>query len=155
GVLAKGETVDVPDGPMVSTGFWPNQEAHDATLRPSLSPLTLLPQFTMPETIDQMIVHHPHGLHESVADRAAHECEVSPLQVLAHGVRFRGLGRDFLNRPPGVLLRLAANKSPNVLVKRSNVVLHGQERLRILDRSLYLQPVADDPGVRQQGLALL
>src|SRR5262245_54023434 len=65
GVLAKGETVDVPDGPMVSTGFWPNQEAHDATLRPSLSPLTLLPQFTMPETIDQMIVHHPHGLHES------------------------------------------------------------------------------------------
>jgi hypothetical protein len=50
----------------------------------------------MPETIDHMIVHHPHGLHKGVADRAAHEREASPFQVLAHGVRFRGLGRGFL-----------------------------------------------------------
>src|SRR6516165_205155 len=62
-----------------------------------------------------MIVHHPHGLHEGVADRAAYEREASPLQVLAHGVRFRGLGRDFLDRPPGVLPRLVADESPNVL----------------------------------------
>src|SRR5262249_34365017 len=63
--------------------------------------------------------------------------------------------RDFLDRPPGVLLRLVADEPPNVLVKRAELFLHHQERLGILDGSLDLQPVADDPGVRQQALALL
>src|SRR5579871_544761 len=122
---------------------------------PSSSPLSRFPEFTMPETIDQMVVDHPHGLHKGVADRAAHEREATPLQVLTHGVRFRGLGRDLPDRPPGVLLRLVANESPNVLVERAEVSLHGQERLGILGGGLDLQPVADDPGVCQQALALL
>src|SRR5438105_639655 len=62
-----------------------------------LSPLSRFPQFTVPETFDHMIVHHPHRLHEGVADRAAHKLEPSSLQVLAHGIRFRGFGRDFLS----------------------------------------------------------
>ena len=101
-----------------------------------------------------MIVHHAHRLHEGVADRAAHKLETSPFQVLAHGIRFRGLRRDFLDRLPGVLLWLVADKSPNVLVKRAEFVLHGQEHFRILDGSLDLQPVADDPGIGQQAPSL-
>ena len=34
---------------------------------------------------------------------------------------------NFLHRLPGVLLRLVADKSPDVLVKRAEFVLHGQE----------------------------
>jgi hypothetical protein len=36
----------------------------------------------MPETIDQMIVHHPHRLHEGVANRTADKHEASPLQMI-------------------------------------------------------------------------
>src|SRR5262245_43401893 len=108
----------------------------------------------MPVTSDHMIVHHSHGLHESVADRAAHQLEASPFQVLAHGIRFRSLGRDFLERLPGVLLRLVSNESPDVLVKGADFVLYGQEYLRILDGSVDLEPIADDSGIRQQALAL-
>src|SRR6516162_7957257 len=97
----------------------------------SSSPLNRFPQFAMPKAIDQMIVHHPNGLHEGVADRAAHKREASPLQVLAHGVRFRGLGRDFLDRPPGVLLRLVADESPNVRIESAELALHSQKLFRI------------------------
>src|SRR6516162_3475630 len=78
----------------------------------------------------------------------------SSLQVLAHSVRFWGLRRNFLDRPPGVLLRLVGDESPNVLVKCADVVLHRQECLGILDGSLDLQPVADDPWIGQQTLPL-
>src|SRR6516164_1456165 len=91
--------------------------------------------FTVPETPDQVIVDHAHGLHEGVTDGASHELEAPPLQGLAHGIRFRRLGRHFHDRPPRVLLRLTAYEPPNVCVKSAELVLHGQKHLRILDSS--------------------
>src|SRR5262249_23258315 len=104
-------------------------------------------QLGVAETIDQMIVYHAHRLHESITNRAAHKLEASPFQVLAHGIRVRGLRWDFLHRSPGVLLGLVANKSPDVPIKRAEVVLHGKEGLCILNGSLDLQPVANDPAI--------
>src|SRR5207237_306708 len=95
--------------------------------RPSSTHLTDLPQFPMTETIDHMIVHHAHRLHECVADRAPHELESSPFQLLAHAIGFKGPRWDFLDRSPGVLLRLVANESPNIPVETPRLILHGQE----------------------------
>jgi hypothetical protein len=37
----------------------------------------------MPETIDKMIVHHPHGLHEGVASAASATCKYSTFSAQA------------------------------------------------------------------------
>src|SRR5579864_2220945 len=123
-------------------------------LRRSLSSDTRLPQFTISETLNQVIVHHSHGLHEGITDRAAHKFETTVFQVLAHVIRFGGFCRNLLDRFPGVLLRLVIHETPNILVKRAELSLHCQEHSRILDGSLDLQPVANDPRIRQQALSL-
>jgi len=50
------------------------------SFRRRLLPLPL-PCFPLPETLDQMIVDHPHRLHEGVADRTADELETAPFTV--------------------------------------------------------------------------
>jgi hypothetical protein len=45
-----------------------------------------LPQLTVPEAIDQVVIHHANRLHVSIADCTANELEAPLLQVLAHGV---------------------------------------------------------------------
>jgi hypothetical protein len=39
------------------------------------------PNLSVPETLDKMIVDHPHRLHEGVADRTADELETAPFTV--------------------------------------------------------------------------
>src|SRR5262249_3026017 len=107
-----------------------------------------------PEASDQVVVHHPHRLHERVADRAADKLEAAALQVLAQGVRFRRPGGDVFARLAGVLFRLAPNAGPQVLVEWTELSLHGQKTLRVLHGGVDLQPVADDARVRQQAISL-
>ena len=116
--------------------------------------LRRISQVAVTETIDQVIVHHTHGLHVGVADGAAHELETSPFQVLAQSIRFKAFGGDFPDRLPSILFRLIPNESPDIVVKRAELVLHKQKQFRILDGSLDLQRVADDPGILQQTLSL-
>jgi hypothetical protein len=52
-----------------------------------------LRQLREPKTLNLMIIHQPHSLHESVANRGSNKLEPSPEQVLAHLLRFRGLCR--------------------------------------------------------------
>jgi hypothetical protein len=86
------------------------------SLAPSF-PRRLL-QFSVPETLDKMIVDHAHGLHEGVANGAANEFETPPFQVLAHGVRFRGFGWNLLHRLSGIVPLLMADEGPDVLIEK-------------------------------------
>jgi len=110
-------------------------------------PLSL--QLSMAETRDKVIVHHSHGLHIRVADRTANEFETTPFQLFAHGVRLRRLGGDSLHRFPCVLPRLTVDESPDVLVEAAEFLLYGQERFGILDGGFDLQPITNDPRIRQ------
>src|SRR5262249_44067557 len=118
-------------------------------------PLHLTPS----ETAAQVVVHHAGGLHESVADRRAHESEASPEQIPAHRPRRVGLGRAVAMSAPRVLRRVAADELPDVGIEASVLALHRQERPRIGDRGVDLRPVADDalvvhePAYPRRGVA--
>jgi hypothetical protein len=50
---------------------------------PSTS-LPLPPNLLVPVALHQMVIHHPHALHERIADRRAHKLEAPFQQVFAH-----------------------------------------------------------------------
>ncbi len=104
----------------------------------------------MAVTRHNVIVHQADRLHESVADGRADEFESALDQVFTQRVRFGGLGRNLLQRLAGVLSGLAADELPDVGVKAAELLLNGQERLRVLNRRCHLEPVAHNAGIRQQ-----
>src|SRR5206468_10401969 len=71
-----------------------------------------------------MIVDHPHGLHERVTDRRPHKAKAPLDQRFAHRRGFFRLGRHSAKRLPGVDLRLPADKLPEKLIERLARVLH-------------------------------
>ena len=99
----------------------------------------------------EMVVDHPHRLHEGVADRRADEGEAALLEVprearptpaCVAGTSFIDL-RRFDDRP-------AADEAPHVGVEAAELLLHREEGLRVPHRALDLQAVADDPRVEQE-----
>ena len=56
--------------------------------------------FAVAEAADEVVIHHPHRLHERVTDGAADELEPAALQVLAHGVGLGRAGGDLGERLP-------------------------------------------------------
>src|SRR5215469_3655902 len=71
--------------------------------------------------------------------------------------RFRSLrigfgscsGRMFRRRQ-GILLRFSAHKSPDVSVEAAELFLYSEECLRVRNRRVNLQPVANDSRIAQQ-----
>ena len=104
----------------------------------------------VPGAIDHVIVHHPGRLHHRVADCRSDELESAPDQLLAHRVRLDRARRHLLQRAPLVDPRPSADESPDVIVEAAELFLHGDERLRVADRGIDLQPIANDPRVREQ-----
>src|SRR5512143_3371563 len=84
------------------------------------------PAFPVPEAAGGVIVHHPHSLHESVADRGPHKCETPMLQIPAQQVRFRGSRGDLPSRFPGVEERLSAYEPPEVGIEAAEFLLYSQ-----------------------------
>ena len=68
-------------------------------------------EFLVPETGNQMIVHHPHGLHKSVTRCWAKKLESLCFQSLGEFLRLFGLSRN-VARFPTVLYRFAADCLP-------------------------------------------
>jgi hypothetical protein len=98
-----------------------------------------------------VIVHHPCGLHERVADRRADEREAALLERLAHRIGLGRSGRHLFHGSPAVLPRRPADELPEPL-DDVGVVGERHERARVLNRSLDLQSIADDARVREQAL---
>src|SRR5262245_41618885 len=100
--------------------------------------------FFVSKALKQVIIDHAHSLHKGITDSRANEVETPPLEILAHGVGFGCSSGHFRCRASMILQRYAANKPPNVFVKRAKLRLHGEKRSGILNRGSYLKPVAHD-----------
>src|SRR5438270_8864948 len=106
----------------------------------------------MAKAADDVIVDHADRLHEGIADRGTDELKAASLELLAHRVRLRRLGRHLLGRLPGMMLHTASDELPDVTVEASEFLQHAQECLGVLDGCLDLEPVADDSWIGQQCL---
>src|SRR5690348_3744400 len=91
--------------------------------------------FPSSETPRDVVVHHPHRLHESVTDSRADEGEAAFAEVLAQGIRFGSAGRNLLHGLRSVFLRRPTDELPHIDVEASEFALHFQERLRIFHRA--------------------
>src|SRR5688572_5385852 len=103
----------------------------------------------MPEAVDRVVVHHPHRLHERVADRRAHESEPAPLEILAQRIRLWRAGGDLAERTPAIHLRRPTHELPCVAIEAAELPLHIEECLRVRYRALDLAAVSDDSGIRE------
>jgi len=101
-----------------------------------------------------MIVHHPGGLHEGIADCGADKAETAGLEIGAHGIRFFCLGRYLLQRFPVVDFRLPPYELPDILIESAEFLLNSQKSAGVVDSGLYLKPVADNAGVVHQTFKL-
>ena len=104
----------------------------------------------MTEALDSMVIDHPHGLHEGVANGWPDEFKSALEQIFAHRLRLGRLGGDSAAGGSMVLEWLAVDKAPDVGVKTSEFLFHGEERLGILNGRGDLQSVAHDTGIREQ-----
>ena len=68
-----------------------------------------------------MIVDHAGGLHQRIADGRADELESALNQVAAHGVGFGCAGWHLSHSSPTILLRLVADKTPEVSVETAEL----------------------------------
>ena len=112
------------------------------------------PDLGVPEAVHEVVVDHPRGLHQGVADRRADEREPRRFRSLLIAsdspVRAGTSWRD----PPCVPDRAAPDESPDEGVEAAELPLDLEERPGILDGRGDLEPVADDPGVGEQRLDL-
>ena len=106
----------------------------------------------MAEAIDRMVVDHPDGLHERIADDGADEGEPPSLEVFAHGIGFRRSAGNVSTCFPMIHHRFPSNESPNVLIERTEFLLNGEKRVGVLDGRLYFEPVPNNSGIVQQCL---
>jgi hypothetical protein len=74
-------------------------------------------QHTVAEAIHYMVVYHPHGLHESVADGGPDEVEAALLKIFADRIGIGGSCRDLLEGLKRSLSRLAVHEPPQVAVE--------------------------------------
>src|SRR2546425_12087616 len=66
----------------------------------------------VPEARHEMVVDHPHGLHERVADRGPDEPETVLGEGGAHPVRLPGASREVPQAAPAVLLGPVPYEAP-------------------------------------------
>jgi len=99
-----------------------------------------------------MVVDHPHGLHERVADRRADEAEAAALQILAQCVRLAGGGGHPTKYAPPILLLFAADEPPHVRVEGPELALNPQERSSVGHRTFNLQTIPHETGILEKTL---
>ena len=81
----------------------------------------------IPEAVDEVVVHHSNGLHEGITNGRAHKIKAAFLQVFAHRIRLRRLGRNvgqgfpWNNGVTSSLFTLKAIKGDHVIVPGSDL----------------------------------
>ena len=99
------------------------------------------------EARDDVIIHHPHSLHEGITDHGADKGEAPFLEFPAHHVGFPGAAGNLLQALPAVLNGGAFYKAPQERIKRTIFFLDLDRAASILNGGLDLPPVSDDTGV--------
>jgi len=98
----------------------------------------------------RVIVHYTDRLHKRITNGRAHEAEPALLQILAHGVRFRGSRRNVARTFQPRLLGFPADELPDVFIEAAEFFPHGQKAFSVVDRRRYLPSVAHDPSVSKE-----
>src|SRR2546430_17634010 len=80
------------------------------------------------EALHEMIVDHPHRLHERVTDRRADEPKVAPDERGAHPVQFAGAGGQVPQAAAAGLLGRAPPPSPPKTPARAALLPEDEER---------------------------
>src|SRR5258708_8666836 len=109
-----------------------------------------LDDLPMSKAIDEMVIHHPDGLHVRIDDRRAYEREAAAFEILAHCVRLGGVSGNLPHRSPSVLDRATVHEAPLVRVEAAELPLDFEKRLGVLDRRFDLRSVAHDTRVSKQ-----
>src|SRR5262252_252103 len=85
--------------------------------------------FPVPKTLPVVIVYQSYSLHKRITDRRADELESTLLQIAAQSIGIRRRHRN--GRAPLSLYRPPLNKTPNVFIKASKLVLNLDKTLRV------------------------
>lgn len=101
----------------------------------------------MPEASHKVIVHETGRLHERVADCRSDECEPSPDEIFAHGVRLRAAGGNLLQIVPLILAGCAIDESPAIGIEISELLLRSEECIRVANGGANFELVADNAGI--------
>src|SRR6266404_8472517 len=122
--------------------------------QPTQSPGTEIPELSTKgrrakATFD-VIVYHPSGLHQGIANRRAYETKTSLLQVLAHGVGFGRSRGNVFEPAPHTLQSLPSRELPEVSIEAAEFAPHSEERLRIRNRRRNFKLVSNDPRIGEQ-----
>src|SRR5260370_8442694 len=104
----------------------------------------------MSKAVDDVIVHHPDGMHVRIDDRRADEGEATALQILAHRIGFSGASGDVPYGSTTILYRATVDEPPLIRIEAPELRLHVKKRLGVLYRRFNLGSVADDAGICQQ-----
>ena len=128
----------------LASGFEDNQQQ-------SREVLASFHQLPVAGARDQMVIHHPGGLHLGINDGGTDELESPLLEIPAYQVRQWGFGGHFLERFQFIAYGLPIDESPNVPVEGSKPLPNDDESLGIADCRVDFEPVADYSTVLEQG----
>src|SRR5262245_54006068 len=98
----------------------------------------------------QVIVDDSCSLHESITNGGANKFEPPAVQVLAHGIRFFCPRWDLFLVLPAVYNGFISRETPDIFAERAEFLLDGNKTFRIRDSCIYLELIADDPGIGEQ-----
>ena len=99
-----------------------------------------------------MIIDHAGGLHECVADGRADKAESMRAQGLAHGIGFRGAGRNILWSLPVVEPWSSLHERPQPGIETSVAHNDFARGAGIVPRGKDFEAVADQSAIFKQGL---
>src|SRR2546430_5533816 len=102
------------------------------------------------EAGDEVVVHHPHSLHEGVTDGRPDKAEATLDERRAHRVRLTRPGGEIPQRASTVLLRRPTHEAPEKVVERAGAFLEVEECPGVADRGNHFLAIADDPRILQK-----
>src|SRR3990172_12007675 len=109
----------------------------------------------VPEAVDEVVVHHPDRLHESVADRGADETKTPGRKLPAHHTGLLGFRRQFGHRPVPVHDGGPAHEPPEICVEGPELAGHIETGTGVPDGGGDLRTVADDPRIGEEPFRFL
>src|SRR5438034_5187301 len=100
------------------------------------------------EAGDEVVVHHPHSLHEGITDGRPDKAEATLDERRAHRVRLTRPGGEIPQRASTVLLRRPTHEAPEEVAERAVAFLEVEEGPGVADRGIHFLAIADDPRIQ-------
>src|SRR5204863_2440573 len=102
------------------------------------------------EAGDEVVVHHPHSLHEGITDGRPDKAEATLDERRAHRIRLTRPGGEIPQRASTVLLRRPTHEAPEKVAERAVAFLEVEEGPGVADRGIHFLAIADDPRILQK-----